>query len=139
MVRTILRLEFAKDSSLAKGESAWQAIQINCSMGDDIIGQRVYNVLLCNHVGKEVARTEATCKTDGSIKYQCDTCGTEWVETLPATGHDLTKAEAKPRRVQRLETKNTGSAQSVMVFSQTKMQLETTIASKLSRQLATSQ
>ena len=92
---TILRLEFAKDSSLAKGESAWQAIQINCSMGDDIIGQRVYNVLLCNHVGKEVARTEATCKTDGSIKYQCDTCGTEWVETLLATGHDLTKTEAK--------------------------------------------
>ena len=92
---TILRLEFAKDSSLAKGESAWQAIQINCSMGDDIIAQRVYNVLLCNHVGKEVARTEATCKTDGSIKYQCDTCGTEWVETLLATGHDLTKTEAK--------------------------------------------
>lgn len=92
---TILHLEFAKDSSLAKGESVWQAIQINCSMGDDIIAQRAYNVLLCNHVGKEMARTEATCTTDGSIKYQCDTCGTEWVETLLATGHDLTKTEAK--------------------------------------------
>lgn len=84
---TILRLEFAKDSSLAKGESAWQAIQINCSMGDDIIAQRVYNVLLCNHVGKEVARTEATCTTNGSVKYQCDVCDSEWEQTIPATGH----------------------------------------------------
>ncbi len=84
---TILRLEFAKDSSLAKGESAWQAIQINCSMGDDIIAQRVYNVLLCNHVGKEVARTEVTCTTNGSVKYQCDVCDSEWEQTIPATGH----------------------------------------------------
>ena len=84
---TILHLEFAKDSSLAKGESVWQAIQINCSMGDDIIAQRAYNVLLCNHVGKEMARTEATCTTDGSVKYQCTTCDSEWEQTIPATGH----------------------------------------------------
>ena len=84
---TILHLEFANDSSLAKGESVWQAIQVNCSMGDDIIAQRAYNVLLCNHVGKEVARTEATCTTDGSVKYQCTTCGSEWEQTIPAAGH----------------------------------------------------
>lgn len=83
----ILHLEFAKDSSLANGESVWQAIQINCNMGDDIIAQRAYNVLLCNHVGKEVARTKTTCTTNGSVKYQCDVCDSEWEQTIPATGH----------------------------------------------------
>ena len=89
---TILRLEFAKDSSLAKGESAWQAIQINCSMGDDIIAQRVYNVLLCNHVGKELARTEATCTTAGKTAgSHCSVCNKvlEAQQTIPATGHSL--------------------------------------------------
>ena len=87
---TILHLEFAKDSSLAKGESVWQAIQINCSMGDDIIAQRAYNVLLCNHVGKEVARTEATCTTAGKTAgSHCSVCNKvlEAQQTIPATGH----------------------------------------------------
>ena len=87
---TILHLEFAKDSSLAKGESVWQAIQINCSMGDDIIAQRAYNVLLCNHVGKELARTEATCTTAGKTAgSHCSVCNKvlEAQQTIPATGH----------------------------------------------------
>ena len=87
---TLLHLEFAKDSSLAKGESVWQTIQINCSMGDDIIAQRAYNVLLCNHVGKEVARTEATCTTAGKTEgSHCSVCNTvlEEQQTIPATGH----------------------------------------------------
>ena len=87
---TILHLEFAKDSSLAKGESVWQAIQINCSMGDDIIAQRAYNVLLCNHIGKEVARTEATCTTAGKTAgSHCSVCNKvlEAQQTIPATGH----------------------------------------------------
>ena len=85
-----LHLEFAKDSSLAKGESVWQTIQINCSMGDDIIAQRVYNVLLCNHVGKEVARTEATCTTAGkTVGSYCSVCNKvlKEQETIPAKGH----------------------------------------------------
>ena len=85
-----LHLEFAKDSSLAKGESVWQTIQINCSMGDDIIAQRAYDVLLCNHVGKEVARTEATCTTAGKTAGSyCSVCNKVLKEqqTIPATGH----------------------------------------------------
>ena len=87
---TLLHLEFAKDSSLAKGESVWQTIQINCSMGDDIIAQRAYDVLLCNHVGKELARTEATCTTAGKTAGSyCSVCNKvlKEQETIPATGH----------------------------------------------------
>ena len=34
-----------------------------------------------------MARTEATCTTNGSVKYQCDVCDSEWEQTIPATGH----------------------------------------------------
>ena len=90
-----LHLEFGTDTDLKKGEQAEQWIQFYGSVGEDVVAQRAFQITLCNHDAKELARTKATCTTDGYIKYQCDTCGTEWEETLQATGHDLTKTEAK--------------------------------------------
>ena len=35
-----------------------------------------------------VSLRKATCNEDGAAEYQCRDCGTRWIETLPATGHD---------------------------------------------------
>ncbi len=48
----------------------------------------------CDHanVTRQVVR-EATCTTEGEVKYTCEDCGDVRVETLDALGHDLDEGE----------------------------------------------
>lgn len=44
----------------------------------------------CSHVAdssKDEIIKKATCTEDGTVRKTCETCGYEWTESIPATGH----------------------------------------------------
>ena len=42
----------------------------------------------CDHQGTETDRVDASCEINGYITYTCSECGTEYRETISATGHN---------------------------------------------------
>lgn len=51
---------------------------------------------VADHAMVEKSRIEPTDETEGSIKTECDVCGYEHIEVLPALGHDCKLVESVP-------------------------------------------
>ena len=61
-------------------------------MSYGIVPVAAEDTVACTHENAtETGSTAATCTDDGAKTFNCSSCGAEWTETIPASGHSYTE------------------------------------------------
>ena len=82
-------LNAAGEGSLDSGVTGEETAVVLANICEDYYGGHQYST-------EWTVDTEATCTTSGSKSHHCERCGAKGdITEIPATGHDLTKTEAK--------------------------------------------
>lgn len=82
-------LNAAGEGSLSSGVTGEETAVVLGNICEDYYGGHQYST-------EWTVDTEATCTTSGSKSHHCERCGAKGdITEIPATGHDLTKTEAK--------------------------------------------